>query len=80
MRRHHVAQRVVAVVEWEAPHSRVVDKNWEGYLGSEGSLPQTRLHNPGFQCWEDKSPKLIAVKTSGGWGSKDTARFSGDST
>ena len=50
------------------PHSRVVDKNWEGYLGSERSHPQVRVHSIGFQCWEDKNPSLLVVKTSGGWG------------
>ena len=28
----------------------------EGYLRSEGSQPHTRLHRPGFQCQEGKSP------------------------
>ena len=36
------------------PH--VVDKNQEGYLGSEGSQPHTIPPSPGFQCQEDKSP------------------------
>ena len=26
--------------EWAVPHPHVVDKNWEGYLGSEGSSPR----------------------------------------
>ena len=38
----------------EVPHSRVVDKNQEVYLGGEQSQPQARLHSPGFQCQEDK--------------------------
>ena len=45
-----------AEVEWVVPHPRVVDKNWEGYLRSEGSSSQTRLPSSGFQCHEDKSP------------------------
>ena len=28
-------EEAVMVVEWVVPHSRVVDKNWEGYLGSK---------------------------------------------
>ena len=28
-------------------HSRVVDRDQEGYLGSEQSHPQARLHSPG---------------------------------
>ena len=51
-------------------HSCVVNKNWEAYLGRQQSQPQVRLHNPGFQRQEDKSPLLLAVKTSGGWGGK----------
>ena len=44
----------VIVVEWAqvVPHSHVVDKNQEGYLGSEQS--QAREYNPGFQSWECK--------------------------
>ena len=38
------------------PHSHVVDKNQEGYLGSEGSQPENRPPSPGFQHQEDKSP------------------------
>ena len=40
---------------WVVPHSHVVHKNLEGYLGSEQPQPQARLHSPGFQCQEDKS-------------------------
>ena len=54
------------VVEWVAPHSRVVDKNIEGYPWSERSQLQARLLNPGFQHQEDKALLLLAVKTSGG--------------
>ena len=37
--------------ELAVPHSHVVDKNWEGYLGIQESQPQTRpLSSPGFQC------------------------------
>ena len=55
------------VVEQVVPHSHAVDKNWEGYLGSQQSQLQARLHNLGFQCQEDKASQLLAVKTSGGW-------------
>ena len=30
----------VVVAEWWVPHSCVVDKNWEGPLGSEQSHPR----------------------------------------
>ena len=50
------------------PTTQVVDKNQEGSLGSEQSNPQARPYHPGYQCWEDKFPKLLSVKTSGGWG------------
>ena len=57
MGRDGVWHRQVGVaVEWTVPHSRMVDKNWEGYLGSEPSQPQAKSHSPGFHHWEDKSP------------------------
>ena len=42
---------------WERvfPHPHVMDKQWEGYLRSEGSKPQPRPPNPGFQCQKNKS-------------------------
>ena len=46
---------VVAVVR-TVTESHMMDKNWEGYLRSEQFQPQARLHSPGFQCQEDKSP------------------------
>ena len=56
------------------PHSRVVNKNQDGYLGSEQSQSQGRLHSLGFQYRESKSPLLLAV----GVGTvEETARFSG---
>ena len=60
-----VVEQAQAVVH----HSYIVDKNQEGYLGREQSQPQARPHSPGFQHQEDKSPKLLAVKIIGGWGS-----------
>ena len=38
-------REVVAVVAMErmVPHSHVVDKNWEEYLGNDQSQPQTRI-------------------------------------
>ena len=59
----------VVEVEGAVPHSSVVDKNQEGYLGSELSQIQVTLHSPGFQYRKDKSAKLLAVKPSGGCGS-----------
>ena len=41
-----VAQEV-AVPEWMVPRSCVVDKNPDGYLGSEQSQTQARLYGPG---------------------------------
>ena len=35
-------------VEQAVPHSPVVDKNWEGHLGSELSQAQARPYIPGF--------------------------------
>ena len=47
------------------PYPRVVDGNSGGiYLGSKESQPHTRTPRPGFQCQEDKSPKLLIGKTS----------------
>ena len=63
------------VVEQQFPHSRVVAKNQEGYLGSEQSQPQARLCSPGFQLQEGKASRLLAVKTSGGWGSRRNCWF-----
>ena len=51
--------------ERTAPHPRVVDTNLEGHLQNKGSQPQARPPSPGFQHQEDKSPQLLAVKTSG---------------
>ena len=31
------------------------------------SDPSHRLHSPGFQHWEDRTPLPLAVKISGGW-------------
>ena len=49
--------------EWAVPQSGVLNKNCEGYLGSEGS--QTRPPSPGSHRQEEKSPKLLSIKTSG---------------
>ena len=62
--------REAVVAERAVPHSHVVDKNQEGYLGSKSSQPQARAHSPRFQCWKDKSLKLLVVKTSEGWGGR----------
>ena len=45
-----------AAAEKTVPHSCVVDKNWERYLGSKQSKSQDRLHSSGFQCQENKLP------------------------
>ena len=59
-----IAEAVAAVVESAVPHSCVVHKSQEGYLG----IPDHKAQ--GSKCWEDKSPSLLAVKISGGWGSR----------
>ena len=46
----------MVAAEWTFPHPCVVNKNQEGYLGSQRSQPKSRLHSPVFQHWEDKSP------------------------
>ena len=61
--------------EQEVLHSRVADKNQERYLGSKGSQAQARSPSPGFQHQTGKSPKLLAVKTSGVWGSRRNSRI-----
>ena len=47
----------------------------EGQRGSEQSQLQVWPHSPGFQHWEDRSPLHLAVKTSGGWGSRRKCRI-----
>ena len=39
---------VAAMAEQTIPHSHIVDKNREGYLGSKQFQHQARLHSPGF--------------------------------
>ena len=48
-----------------ADKNHVVGKNCKGYLGSKGSQPHMRPLSPGFQCLEEKSLWLLAIKTSG---------------
>ena len=52
------AAAAAAAAEWApaVPHSCVVVKNREGYLGSKRSEPQAGSHSPGFQHQKDKSP------------------------
>ena len=52
--RHEVWRGEVVAVEQAVPHSCVVDKNQEGYLGA--GKPQAGQHSPGLLCHEDKSP------------------------
>ena len=59
VRRRGVAQRVAVATDWAqvVPHSCMVDKSREGYLGSKWSQPQAGSHSPGFQRQaEDISP------------------------
>ena len=56
-------------------------KTQEGYLGSEGSQLHIRPPSPGYQCQEEKPPKLVATKTNGfGVGEKKTTGFPGSSS
>ena len=41
-------------LSWVVLHLRVMDKNQEGYLGSEQSQLQAKPYIPGFQPQEDK--------------------------
>ena len=41
-----------AAVEWMVPHSYVVDKNQEGYLGREQSQPLARHTAQGASTWK----------------------------
>ena len=66
-------------MEWTVLHPCVVDKNQERYLGSEGSCAHTRPPSPGFQCKEDKSLQLLAVKDTGSWGGGRNCEISGTS-
>ena len=67
-------------MEWVVPYSHVVDKNWEAYLRNEGCQPHIRLHSPGFQCQEDKSPQLLPVTTTGVGAAEETVGFPGGSS
>ena len=49
--------------EWAGPTPTWI-KIWEGHHGSGKSQTHTRRPSPGFQCQEDKSPQLLAAKTS----------------
>ena len=48
-------REAVVAAEKAVPHLCVVDKNQEGYLGSEQSQTQERLHSPGFQHQGNKA-------------------------
>ena len=61
--------------EWVVPHSCMVDKSQERYLRSEQSQPQARPHSPESQHRDDRSPSLLAVETSGGWGGRRNCRI-----
>ena len=49
---------------YQAGHTPTCIKIGKEYLGSKESQTYIRSPSPGFQCQEDKSPKLLAVKTS----------------
>ena len=67
LKKPHPSRLVGEAEAWNglALHPHLVDKIWEGCLGSEESQPHTRAPGPWFQCQEDKSPKLLAAKTKG---------------
>ena len=50
--------------EWAGPTPTWI-KIQGGYLGSEESQIYTRYPSQGFQCQEEKFPKLLAAKTRG---------------
>ena len=52
----HAERRRDLEMQNRQSHTRVVDKNWEGFLESKGSQPHIRSPSPGFQCLGDKSP------------------------
>ena len=58
------------------PGPRAVDKYWEGYIRNEGSQPHTRPPSSGFQCQENESPSLLAVKAVWGGVVEEAAGFS----
>ena len=67
----HMGRRGRDMEMWKrlVPHTCVVDKNWEGYLGSEGSQPHTSPLSPGSKCQEDRSPSALSsgCKASRKW-------------
>ena len=71
LKKPHSSRWVGGVEIWSglAPHPRVMDKNRDGHLGSQGS-----------QCQEDTSPQLLAVKTVGVVLVGETLGFSGVSS
>ena len=56
------------LAERTVPHLRVVDKNQEGYLGSEQSQPQPKPQSPGFQHWKKKKTITSGYKNLWGLG------------
>ena len=49
------SREVVAVVIWTVPHSHVVDKNWEGYLGVSDPSPRPDCTAQGSRARKIKS-------------------------
>ena len=47
------------------PQPHAVDKNSRGIAQERGVPEPHQAPRPGFQCQEDKSPQLLAAKTSG---------------
>ena len=69
--KEEITSRLVGGEEMQnglVPHPHEPNKNQEGYLRSKWSQPHTRPFSPEFQCQEDESPQLLAVKTSGDLG------------
>ena len=66
LKKPHPSKLVGGAQMWNrlVPHPRVVDTNSGGHLRSEESQTHTKPLSPAFQCQEDKSPQLLAAKTS----------------
>ena len=58
-----------AASRMDGPHTRMVYKTLNGHLGSKQSQCLARPCSPVFQRWENKASSLLAVETSGSWGS-----------
>ena len=66
LKKPHPSRLVGGVKVWNSlvPHPCVVDKN-SGGISQEQEVPAPhQAPSPGYQCQEDKSPQLLAAKTT----------------